>query len=379
MTCLVFIYPCKSNIFLLTIQFFSEKVHTFAFAESNKHKTDIQMDNIKEKIDFVITWVDGNDPRWQEDRNHYAALEHREIDNNNARFRDWDTLRYWFRGVEKFAPWVNKVFFVTYGHLPEWLNTNHPKLVVVKHEDFIPHQYLPTFSSNVIEFYFNKIKGLSEKFVYFNDDTALLDYVKPERFFKKGLPCDLGGMSIMGHPQPTIFDSNVFLATALVNKHFDKKTAIRKNPSKWYSLKYIGISWNNLSMCRLTKFPGFMMTHLPQGYLKQTYEEVWNHCEDDLKRTSLNRFRSYGDSAPWLLRYWQLASGNFIPYNVYKDGKYYDIKDETIEKISKCIIQQKKKLICLNDTPTDMDFENNKRKICNAFEKILPDKCLFEL
>lgn len=211
------------------------------------------MDNKEDKIDFVITWVDGNDPRWQEERNHYAALEHREFDNNNARFRDWDTLRYWFRGIEKFAPWVNKVFFVTYGHKPEWLNTNHPKLVVVKHEDFIPHQYLPTFSSNVIEFYFNQIKGLSEKFVYFNDDTALLDYVEPERFFKKGLPCDLGRMSIMEHAQPTIFDSNVFLATALVNKHFDKKTAIRKNRSKWYSLKYIGISWSwQLSIARFS-------------------------------------------------------------------------------------------------------------------------------
>lgn len=57
------------------------------------------MDNKEDKIDFVITWVDGNDPRWQEERNHYAALEHREFDNNNARFRDWDTLRYWFRNL----------------------------------------------------------------------------------------------------------------------------------------------------------------------------------------------------------------------------------------------------------------------------------------
>ena len=334
---------------------------------------------MEEKIDFVITWVDGNDPRWQKERNHYAALEHREIDNNDARFRDWDTLRYWFRGVEKFAPWVNKVFFVTYGHLPEWLNTNHPQLVVVKHEDFIPNQYLPTFNSQLIEFNFCNIKDLSEKFVYFNDDMFLLDDVDPERFFKDGLPCDLAGMDSMGHPQPNIFDSTVFLATALVNKHFDKKTAIKKNLSKWYSLNYIRFSRNNFRFRWLPKFPGFTMNHFPQGYLKHTYEEVWNYCGDDLRRMYLNKFRSYGDVCIWLLRYWQLASGNFAPYNIFKDGKFYDIKDEQIEEISKCIILQKKKLICLNDNPTKMDFENNKRTLCNAFEKILTDKCSFEL
>jgi hypothetical protein len=337
------------------------------------------MNNKDEKIDFVITWVDGNDPKWLEERNHYAALECRDIDNNNARFRDWDMLRYWFRGVEEFAPWVNKIFFVTYGHLPEWLNTNHPKLVVEKHEDFIPTQYLPTFNSQLIEFNFCNIKNLSEKFVYFNDDMFLLDSVKPERFFKDGLPCDLGGMEVMGHSRPDIFDSTIFLATALINKHFDKKTAIRKNLSKWYTLKYPGITSNNFYLRRLNKFPGFMMNHFPQGYLKHTYEEVWNHCGDDLKRMYLNKFRSYGDVCIWLLRYWQLASGNFIPYNIYKDGMYFNIQDDNIEEISNMIIQQKKKLICLNDTSVKMDFENNKKKIISAFERILPNKCSFEL
>ena len=50
-----------------------------------------------DKIDFVITWVDGNDPVWQKERSHYAALVDKDVDNSSARFRDWDTLRYWFR------------------------------------------------------------------------------------------------------------------------------------------------------------------------------------------------------------------------------------------------------------------------------------------
>ena len=60
-------------------------------------------------------------------------------------------LKYWFRAVEAYAPWVGQVHFITWGHLPEWLNTQCPKLHIVNHEDYIPEKYLPTFSANPIE------------------------------------------------------------------------------------------------------------------------------------------------------------------------------------------------------------------------------------
>jgi len=101
--------------------------------------------------------------------------------------------------------------------------------------------------------------------------------------------------------------------------------------------------------------------------------------QNDLRRTCLDKFRSYGDVCRWLLRYWQLASGNFTPYNIFKDGKHYAIKDETIGEISKCIIQQEKNIVCFNDIPVDMHFENNKVKICRAFEQLFPNKSDFEL
>ena len=333
-----------------------------------------------EKIDFLVTWVDESDPKWRKEFEYYSAKEGRTVDKSPVRYRDWGTLRYWFRGVEKFSPWVNKIIFVTYGHLPEWLNTANPKLVIVKHEDFIPAEYLPTFNTNVIEFFFHKIKGLSDAFVYFNDDMFLINSVSPDRFFRNGLPCDIGGLSVISSTSPGIFDCSVFLATALVNKYFRKRDSIRNNLSKWYSPACMKVSISNfIYFHRLNKFPGFRMNHLPNGYLKQTYDAVWNSCEDDLRRTFKNKFRSYGDVAPWLIRYWQLASGHFSPYNILKDGKYYAISDNNIIEISECIIHQKKKLICLNDTPILMDFDKNKKRILDAFDVILPDKCSFEL
>ena len=95
-------------------------------------------------------------------------------------------MRYWFRGIEKFMPFVNKIFFVTWGHIPEWLNTDNEKLVIVNHRDYIPEKYLPTYNSNVIEMNFHRIKDLSECFVNFNDDMFITDYVTEDYFFKKG-------------------------------------------------------------------------------------------------------------------------------------------------------------------------------------------------
>ena len=116
-------------------------------------------------VDFVIIWVDGNDEQWQKEKAKDSPDKN--TDYRNIRYRDWDNLQYWFRGVEKFTPWVNKVHFVTCGHLPKWLNTNNPKLNIVKHSDFIPEKYLPTFSANPIELNIHRIKDLSEKFVFF--------------------------------------------------------------------------------------------------------------------------------------------------------------------------------------------------------------------
>ncbi len=99
-------------------------------------------------IDFVIFWVDGSDVEWQKKKAFYKGTA---LQNSDVRFRDWGLLRYWFRAVEKYAPWVNRVYFVADNQRPEWLNYNHPKLAYVDHQDFIPSKYLPSFQSNTIE------------------------------------------------------------------------------------------------------------------------------------------------------------------------------------------------------------------------------------
>lgn len=332
---------------------------------------------MEEKTDFLITWVDESDPKWRKEFEYYSAKEGRTVDKSSARYRDWGTLKYWFRGVEKYAPWVNKVFFVTYGHLPKWLNTDNPKLVIVKHEDFIPAEYLPTFSSDAIEYFFHRIEGLSEKFVFFNDDMFLIDSVSPDRFFKKGLPCDIGVLSVVTNKG--MFGCSLYMAMDLIRSNFNKKEVVSQNLNKWYSMEYPRLSLHNLFKFRQTQFTGFINHHQPQGYLKKTYDDVWKHCEKDIHRTCSNKFRTYGNVAPWLLRYWQLASGNFTPYHVFKDGQVFYLGDKNIAESVDCIRHKKKKLVCLNDGDHVTHFEDYKKRLLEAFEQILPEKSSFEL
>ncbi|XP_066946144.1 N-acetylglucosamine-1-phosphotransferase subunits alpha/beta [Macrobrachium rosenbergii] len=106
----------------------------------------------------------------------------KEIDAN--RFEDNEELRYSLRSLEKHAPWVRRVFIVTSGQIPYWINLDHPKLKIIQHEDiFLNKSHLPTYSSPAIESHIHRIPGLSEHFLYLNDDVMLGSEVWPEDFY----------------------------------------------------------------------------------------------------------------------------------------------------------------------------------------------------
>ena len=172
------------------------------------------------KIDFVIPWVDGSDPNWITEKNRYIEEDG---DKRNQRFRDWHLLKYWFRGVEKNAPWVNRIHFITWGHIPAWLNTNHERLSVVFHEDYIPHKYLPTFNANTIELNLHRIKNLCQKFVYFNDDIFIIKKIKQADFFFKERPCSMAGLGIPGGLEEKIYNNILLNNNRILNKHFMQK------------------------------------------------------------------------------------------------------------------------------------------------------------
>lgn len=335
------------------------------------------------KIDFVITWVDEADPIWCKEKletlKKQGKAAEEMIDNSTSRYRDWDILKYWFRGVEKFAPWVNQIHFVTYGHVPDWLNEKHSKLHIVKHEDFIPQEFRPTFSSHPIEWNFHRIEWLTENFVYFNDDMFLIKKVSPEDFFRDERPVDMLAL------QPDVANADdqimpyVYLNNAMVlAKYFDKRENMKKQPGAYfhpgYPLMYFG--YNLLEMA-FPRFTGFYTVHGPSPLKKESYRFFWKNEEELLHHVCCHPFRHKEDISQYVLREYQKLSGNFVPKNIHKFCRYFNLQPENPELV-KTITKQKSKCICINDSNFEIPYEKVKQELNHAFSILFPEKSLFE-
>ncbi|MDR1671495.1 MAG: hypothetical protein LBR57_03150 [Alistipes sp.] len=329
-------------------------------------------------IDFVVMWVDMDDPGWKADFAKYSGLattDNSRNETSEARFRDYGFLKFWFRGVERFAPWVRKVHFVTCGQRPEWLDGDNPRLNLVDHRDFIPAEYLPTFNSGVIESFLHRIPGLSERFVFFNDDFFLTSDTPEERFFRDGLPCDIATFRFNsgGSQWAQMLKNNI----AIINRHFDKRTVMRRWHDKWFDPQYgAKRRWNYL----LAWYPRFVTLRTPhnaQAYLKSTYQKVWEAAGDELREASTHRFRTSSDLTQELFRTWQICEGNFVPYNTYRDTRMFPLVVRSGQAI-RAVREQTYRLVCLNDNVHIRNYAQVMRDLEASFEAILPDKSSFE-
>lgn len=330
-------------------------------------------------IDFVVLWVDGSDPAWRAKKAEYQG---KKIDDSNSdnRYRDWGLMPYWFRAVEKYAPWVRKVHFVTCGHVPAFLNLDAPKLHHVRHEDYMPAESLPTFSSHALEMNLHRIPGLAEQFVYFNDDMFLLRPMPETAFFRDGLPCTYGGehpLELVGRPE--IWQHAVVNNLGVVNRHFPKQKQVAQFAGKYANKAY---RWqDNLRTKALEKlfptcFTGFKNLHAPGPYLKSTFEAVWAAEPELLRSTTMHRFRSADDVNQWVCLWWQVASGQFAPFNTSSFVACID--GNTIDILCAAITGQQYDMLCLNDGEIPVDFEGLRERLIGAFETVLPEKSAFE-
>ncbi len=327
-------------------------------------------------MDFVIPWVDGGDPTWRQVFTRYKGVH--SGDTTDARFRDWDTLRYWFRGVENFAPWVNRIHFITWGHLPPWLNISHPKLHIIRHTDYIPERYLPTFNANTIELNFHRIKSLSNEYVYFNDDTFLIKPIAQDFFFRNNLPCDQPAMNVLsgGEFQHMLLEDVGFLKKYSPNKI----KAIISAPWKWLHPRYGKYALYNLLLSGVSRhYTGFIPFHLPQPARKQTLQYLWEIGYSELDKSCQCKFRDYSTVNQYVQRYWELAMGQFSPVNMSRRGRCFDLSNNNEVSAANFIRNQTMPLVCINDHESLKHFENAKAMIRMAFNQIFPSISAFEI
>jgi hypothetical protein len=340
-------------------------------------------ENMQNSVDIVIIWVDGGDQDWQKEKLKHSGVEASKsnIDDSAHRYRDWDNLQYLFRGIEEFAPWVRKVHLVTSGHFPVWLNLESEKLNFVKHEDYIPEEYLPTFSSNPIELNLHRIKDLSEKFIFFNDDMFITKPMKETDFFVNGLPCDMAILNRITSTNPSDAFPHLLLNNlGAINKNFNKNSVLKKFFFKWFSPKY-GVTSLMKSMLLLPykDFSGFSTYHMPSPFLKSTFNEVWGEEPSLLAATSSHKFRHIQDVNQYLMKIWQMASGNFYPSNIKKIGKVFSRFPLESNELESAIRSQRYSMVCVNDTEACDNFEEVRDGLIQSFETILPNKSSFEI
>lgn len=334
--------------------------------------------SVEKPIDFVLTWVDGSDEVWLLEKAKYSGKESSSV--HPFDYQDWGLLPYWFRCVETNAPWVRYIYFVTWGHIPSWLNKNNPKLRIIRHKDFIPKEYLPTFSSHTIELNLHRIPGLSEQFVYFNDDMFLLRKESPGFFFKKGLPCDSAVIRPIAPANKDCIANLMITTTGVINENFSKKQTIREHMAKWFNPRYFPLLVLNFLFIPWGRFVGLYESHLPTSMLKSTFSEVWKKEFDLLDATCKRKFRDFKvDVNQWIMKDWQIASGNFAPRSI-KAGKLIAIRSiDDAKQYAGLIESIATPMVCVNDHVTDKSYREAAEIIKNAFNKHYSKKSSFEL
>ena len=326
-------------------------------------------------VDVVITWVDGNDTSWQIEKNKYKEPVNECDIEEDTRFRDWDNLQYILRGIEEFMPWVRKVHLVTWGHLPKWINKECPKLNIVKHEDFIPEKYLPTFNSNTIDLNLHRIDGLAEHFIYFNDDMFVVKPTTKQDFFVEGKPRDMAAIS----PQPVYRDTimNIELNNLKVLSDYFTIGDVKKNKRLWVKpFMYKQYAVRTFIFSKFKTIIGIFQPHVPYAFTKETFATIWDKEYDLLDTVCSNKFRTTDDVNIWMMRSWQLLSANFVPRSP-KFGQLMSASD--IEAVKYFTSDKSKcKVVCINDDKHVDNFTVMRDAVNKVLDNLLPEKCTFE-
>ncbi len=292
-------------------------------------------------MDIVITYVNGNDPIWQKDYEKYTNVPILE-----KRFRDWGTLKFLMRGIEKHMPFIKNVYLVVShtSQVPEWVDT--AKLKIVYHKDIIPNDILPTFNSNPIELHLHNIKGLAEEFIYFNDDIFPIMDCMPEDFFRDG--------KIVLRFTKHIFASGMFKQ---ITRNSDRaaRKALGLKPS-----------------CIFLR-----PQHVCTPMLKSQCKEVYDILKDEILRTSSTRTRKSENITQYLFSDYVKLKGLNINEKISK--KHFSLALATEKSLKKFLLNPTHKFVCINDVKLSEErYESVRGMLLEIFETIFSNKSRFE-
>ncbi|WP_264214790.1 stealth conserved region 3 domain-containing protein [Leisingera thetidis] len=240
-------------------------------------------------VDLVYTWVNNGDPGWQ--AMHAAAkgiaqeaAEHEADARSLARFTNRDELRYSLRSVERYLPWINRIFVFSNCPPPEWLEPSE-RLVWVDHTEVIPAHCLPTFNSHAIESFLHRIPGLAENFLYLNDDFFINEPLPQAYFFAANGQCN-----------------------ANLEDYGVVNGALRAEDKDYLNAARNGAE---LMRRRFGLVPSRLHKHAPYALKKSVLEKMEAEFPEAFERTRQAQFRSAGDvsTVSFLFHHYAFATG----------------------------------------------------------------------
>ena len=297
-------------------------------------------------IDLVITYVDCSDSEWLNIHREYCNKLNHPFSILSVRYREWNTLRYIFRGTELYMPWIRKIHLIVEreSQVPKWVNQQ--EVNIVYHHQIISEEHLPTYNSTCIEQFMWKIPGLSEHFLYANDDMIPMNPLSPDDFFDK-----FGNPKIEINNRPFDFSSSMY-----ANHLHNGESLIRKILNLPIRKDEITRTGHNIA-----------------PMLVSTWKMLFDKVPNEIYQ-SLSVFRDYKNINQELAAYWHLLTGNYTLSE--RVTTYTDL--ENIDEVCNIIMNTLSQLICLNDTKAK-SYTLVKEKITDAFENKMPNKSKYEL
>ncbi|OQS03144.1 paladin [Thraustotheca clavata] len=315
------------------------------------------------RMSIVYTWVNGSIPCYRESRKKFGG----ENAIGGSRDREIGELKYSIRSMQKFMPWhEGNIYIVTPGHIPNWVNLDHPRIKVVNQEDLFPEyakSFLPSFNTHVIEQFLYRIPGLSDFFMQINDDYIFTSHVGPHEFFT----CD-GGIRLLHEPglishEPPTENKGIWVSSVL---NTQQEMDLRWGQEDRYFIK-----------------------HAPFIYSRRAFERIHQIFDRPMYMTLKSKFRSKPDmNIPLLHHYYMQAQGARelgIPIEAppQEEMKGYQLimlenkNIDTVRAIFEAIIAgtYDAKIIALNDEYNDMAVAANAQWF---FETFLPEPSPFE-
>jgi hypothetical protein len=314
-------------------------------------------DDIAFPIDFVWTWLDDGDTEWRERRDEHLLASGGRLSDPHvaARFVNRDELRYSMRSVAMYAPWFRHLYVVTDRQVPSWLDASHPDVTVVDHREiFRDPAALPTFNSHAIECQLHHIPGLSEHFVYFNDDFFLGQMLHPRKFFTP-----------VG--QAVAFQSGVFIPPGPQDELDRLFFAYRKNDRDLFARAY-------------GRMVVHSYLHAPYALRVSVMDELEKKFPEEWRETMHSRFRSLSDHAfaTVFVQACGVEAGKFVHGEVR--SRYVKAGTREHQPLMREILARRHlETFCLNDTgENDLPAEEHDSAMAAFMEAYFPVRAPWE-